>query len=138
MVFRRGGGMVVVKERGIYTVQPKSGALKLLPTRPRHAASWFNDCKCDRQGNLWTGRGDRGKGTPTGNLLAREPARQATKVDSRIICPNGPAFSPDGRNAYFADSYARRIFRYEVDPSGKVGARHPSPACRRAMASPTA
>jgi sugar lactone lactonase YvrE len=86
--------------------------------------NWFNDCKCDRQGRLWTGSADRGEKDPTGNLYVIDAGLGVRKVDSGIICSNGPAFSPDGKISYFCDSYARRIFRYDVDPgSGEVGPR---------------
>ena len=45
-------------------------------------------------------------------------------VDDNIICSNGPAFSPDGRTAYFSDSYIQGIVRYAIDPAtGTVGPR---------------
>jgi Gluconolactonase len=125
MVFRRDGGMVVLDQRGIYTVQPKSGALKPFAKPAKDMRKlWFNDAKCDRQGNLWTGVGDRKEASPIGVFWRVSPRGKATKVDSKFICPNGPAFSPDGRQCYFADSYANKLYRYEIEPNGKIGARH--------------
>ena len=125
MVFRRDGGMVVLDQRGIYTVQPKTGALKPFAKPAKDMRKlWFNDAKCDRQGNLWTGVGDRKESSPIGIFWRVNPRGKATKVDSKFICPNGPAFSPDGRQCYFADSYANKLYRYEIEPNGKIGARH--------------
>jgi sugar lactone lactonase YvrE len=46
MVFRRDGGMVVLDQRGIYTVQPKTGALKLFAKPAKEMRKlWFNDAK---------------------------------------------------------------------------------------------
>jgi sugar lactone lactonase YvrE len=57
---------------------------------------------------------------PSGSLYViegqsgRAPGR-VKQVDSAIVCANGPAFSPDGRHAYFADSVAEEIYCYDVD-----------------------
>ncbi|HEY3245533.1 MAG TPA: SMP-30/gluconolactonase/LRE family protein, partial [Phycisphaerae bacterium] len=125
LVFRERGGWIVVKEDGISAVDAVSGRRQLL-LHPEAdlPGNWFNDCKCDRQGRLWTGSADRGEKDATGNLYVVDAKLGARKIDSGIICSNGPAFSPDGRTAYFADSYVRRIFRYDIDPqTGAVGPR---------------
>src|SRR5581483_7853819 len=58
MVLRRDGGMVVLDQRGIFALDGSSGALKLLAKPAANMRQvWFNDAKCDRQGNLWTGIG---------------------------------------------------------------------------------
>ncbi|HUL06369.1 MAG TPA: SMP-30/gluconolactonase/LRE family protein [Candidatus Acidoferrum sp.] len=125
LVFRGRGGWIVVKEDGISAVDAVSGRRQvLLHPEAGLPGNWFNDCKCDRQGRLWTGSADRGEKEASGNLYVIDPKLAARRVDSGIICSNGPAFSPDGRTAYFADSYVRRIYRYDIDPAtGEVGAR---------------
>src|SRR5215813_1746803 len=125
LVFRERGGWIVVKEDGISAVDALNGRRQVL-LHPEAAlpGNWFNDCKCDRRGRLWTGTADRGEKEASGSLYVVDAALRARKVDSGIICANGPAFSPDGKTAYFADSYVRRIFRYDIDPaSGEVGPR---------------
>ena len=48
----------------------------------------------------------------------------ARKIDSGFICSNGPAFSLDGTRAYFTDSYAYEIWRYDIDTAtGEAGPR---------------
>src|SRR5882672_2031622 len=125
LVFRQSGGWIVVKEDGISAVDPVSGRRQvLLHPEADLPGNWFNDCKCDRLGRLWTGSADRKEQDPTGNLYVIDARLGVRKVDSGIICANGPAFSPDGRTAYFADSFARKIFRYDIDPAtGAVGPR---------------
>ena len=39
---------------------------------------------------------------------------------SGFVVANGPAFSPDGRTAYFADTVGGRILRYTLDSAGRV------------------
>jgi sugar lactone lactonase YvrE len=127
LVFRGRGGWIAVKEDGISAIDAVSGGRRvLLHPEADLPGNWFNDCKCDRQGRLWTGSADRGEKEASGNLYVIDAGLRARKVDSGIICANGPAFSPDGKTAYFADSYVRRIFRYDIDPAtGEVGARRP-------------
>jgi sugar lactone lactonase YvrE len=126
-VFRAGGGWIVVKEDGISAIDPATGRREvLLHPEANLSGNWFNDCKCDRQGRLWTGSADRGEKDPTGSLYIIDAKLQVRRVDSGIICANGPAFSPDGKVCYFCDSYARRIFRYDVDrATAEVGPRMP-------------
>src|SRR5215468_37265 len=123
LVSRGRGGWIVVKDDGISAVDAVSGQRQvLLHPEADLPGNWFNDCKCDRQGRLWTGSADRGEKEASGNLYVIDAKLAARRVDSGIICSNGPAFSPDGRTAYFADSYVRRIYRYDIDPAtGEVG-----------------
>jgi len=126
IVLRAKGGMMVVDQRGVFILDLGSGRMKPFakPMKDMRPV-WFNDAKCDRAGNLWAGVGDRKEQKPLGVFYRIGPKGKATKVDSKFICPNGPAFSPDGRVCYFADSYAYKIYRYDIDPStGKVGPRH--------------
>jgi sugar lactone lactonase YvrE len=124
LVFRARGGWIVVKEDGISAVEAGGARRVLMHPESDLPGNWFNDCKCDRQGRLWTGSADRGEKDPTGNLYVIDAALRARRVDSGIICANGPAFSPDGRICYFCDSYARQVFRYDIDPAtGEVGPR---------------
>ncbi len=124
LVFRVRGGWIVVKEDGISAVDAGGRRQKLLHPEAELPGNWFNDCKCDRQGRLWTGSADRGEKDPTGSLYVIDAGLRARRVDSGIICANGPAFSPDGRVCYFCDSYARQVFRYDVDlATGEVGPR---------------
>lgn len=126
LVFRETGGCIIDKEDGVFAYDPVSGRLDPLvhPERDR-ADTWFNDAKCDRQGNLWAGTSDRGDTLAIGSLYRIAPDLAWQRVDTGIICSNGPAFSPDGRVAYFTDSYARRIYAYDIDAGGAVGPRRP-------------
>jgi sugar lactone lactonase YvrE len=125
MVLCRKGGLLLLDQRGIFTHDPRTGALQLFARPAKDMRKiWFNDAKCDRQGNLWAGVGDRREKRPLGVLYRIGARRQAKKIDGDFICPNGPAFSPDGRLCYFADSYANKIYCYEIDPAtSKVGPR---------------
>lgn len=125
MVLRAKGGMMLLDQRGIFSVGPGSDRLRPFAKPAKDMRKlWFNDAKCDCRGNLWTGVCDRNELLPIGTFYRIGPKGKATTIDSKIICPNGPAFSPDGRVCYWADSVARKIYRYDIEPAtGKVGSR---------------
>lgn len=127
LVFRADGSLVVDKEDGLHAVDAASGRLlAIVDPEPDMPGNWFNDAKVDRMGRLWAGTGDRGETAPTGSLYVFDADHSWQVVDRNIICSNGPAFSPDGRVAYFTDSYAQEVVRYAIDPStGAVGPRQP-------------
>ena len=127
MVARASGGFVLVDHRGMYTLDVATGRVErlgvLTPNRPDTV---FNDAKCDRMGALWTGTKHTGERDPVGALFRLGADARIDKIDDGIICANGPAFSPDGGTAYFADSNTHRIHRYDVDTAaGAVGPRLP-------------
>jgi sugar lactone lactonase YvrE len=125
MVLRRSGGMIVLDHRGIFVLDPDTGAMRAFakPIKDMRQVA-FNDAKCDRQGNLWSGVGDRKEAKPLGVFYRFGPKGKTTRIDSNFICPNGPAFSPDGQTCYFSDSVANKIYRYEIDlHGGRVSAR---------------
>jgi D-xylonolactonase len=51
-----------------------------------------------------------------GKLFHVAPDGAVKIVDDRIELANGLGFSPDGRTLYFADSAARTIWAYDVNP----------------------
>jgi sugar lactone lactonase YvrE len=127
LVFRADGGLIVDKEDGLHAIDGATGRLTpIADPEPDQPGNWFNDAKVDRRGRIWAGTGDRGETAPTGSLYVFDPDHSWRAVDDNIICSNGPAFSLDGRTAYFSDSYIQQVVRYEIDPAtGKVGPRQP-------------
>ncbi len=123
LVFRAKGGVVIVNETGLHTLD--NGRLTpLVDPEPDKPGNWFNDAKCDRQGNLWAGTGDRDYAAPTGTLYRFRRDLGFDRIDSDFACPNGPAFSPDGTTVYFCDGTSNTILAYGVDAkTGRVGPR---------------
>ena len=87
------------------------------PLRPAEGTC-FNDGKVAPDGALWAGISDVEERAPTGSLYRIGPAGVRC-VDRGFVIANGPAFSPDGRVAYFADSVGGRILRYALDAGGE-------------------
>lgn len=77
----------------------------------------FNDCKVDRSGRLWLGSSHIEEREPVGCLYRVTADGVTTVADAGFACSNGPAFSPDGKTLYFADTVERRIYEYDLDPA---------------------
>lgn len=79
----------------------------------------FNDIVAGPGGRVYAGTlywDERGMRNP-GKLYLIEPDGAARAVDDGIELSNGLGFSPDDRTLYYADSAARRIYAYDVDPA---------------------
>ena len=79
----------------------------------------LNDLTVDAAGRLYAGTlywGETGM-ERTGELVLIDTDGSLRVLDEAIELANGLALSPDGRTLYFADSAARRIHAYDVDPA---------------------
>lgn len=125
LVFDRQGRWIIVDDAGIHRFDPADGSRTPLGNpEAGHPENGFNDAKVDRRGRLWTGSCNRDWVTPTGGFYLMDTDGEVTVVDRAVACANGPAFSPDGRRAYWTDSPTREIFCYDIDPAtGDVGPR---------------
>ena len=113
------GRVLLVTATGFLRLDPASGATARLPAPLRPASgTCFNDGKVAPDGALWLGISDVEEVEATGSLH-RVSADGVECVDREFVIANGPAFSPDGRVAYFADSVGGRILRYALDADGR-------------------
>lgn len=123
MVFAADGRMVAADRTGLHVVEDGQRRTLAHPDADQ-PLNCFNDAKVDARGRLWSGGADTRDTDASGSLWVFDGKAKARKVDSGFICSNGPAFSPDGGRAYFTDSYAHEIWRYDIDPAtGEVGPR---------------
>jgi sugar lactone lactonase YvrE len=126
MALRRdGSGAVVSLQRGFHLLDFASGEVTLIhdpePDRPMNR---LNDGKVDRRGRFFAGSMDTMEEGPSGGLYRLDPDFSVTRIDSGIICSNGPCWSPDGKTFYFADTWTGEIWAYDYDnASGKVSNR---------------
>jgi sugar lactone lactonase YvrE len=125
MVFDGKGRWILVDDAGIHRIDPTSGQRTVLANpEAGRSENIFNDAKVDRRGRLWTGSCNRDWVTPTASFYMLDRSGRVSIIDRSIGCANGPAFSPDGRRAYWTDSPSREIYCYEIDPeTGDVGPR---------------
>lgn len=95
-----------------WLARPEDGA----PTAMR-----MNDGCCDPAGRFWAGSMAY-DGTPgAGALYRADPGGAVHRVLEGYTIPNGPAFSPDGRLMYLADSAEGRIDVFALDGDGEPG-----------------
>jgi len=82
----------------------------------------LNDILADPRGCVHAGTrhwGPEGMEKP-GRLCLIDLGASPRLVDDGIELANGLGLSPDDRTLYFADSAARRIYAYDVDPAAGV------------------
>jgi sugar lactone lactonase YvrE len=114
---RATGGLVAAIRTGFVLVDTRSGTLTPIgdPESDR-ADTRFNDGKVDRRGRFWAGtRNFRDHSRADGALYRLDPDRSIHRVIEGLRCPNGIAWSPDGRTMYLCDTWIRRIFVFDFD-----------------------
>ena len=89
----------------------------------------LNDGKADRRGRFFAGGMDDKEELAQCALWRLDPDLAVTRVDSGIICSNGPCWSPDDTRFYFADTFKDELWVYDYD------ARTGIPTNRRLFAS---
>ena len=116
MALRRERGAVLALAGGFYTFDFDSGALDCVATvSDDPSRSRLNDGKCDRRGRFFAGGMDDQEELPVSSLWRLDPDLSLHRVDSGIICSNGPCWSPDDKTFYFADTFRREIWAYDYD-----------------------
>jgi sugar lactone lactonase YvrE len=125
MALREGGGAVLALNDGFYLYDFVSGSLECVArvnddtTRAR-----LNDGKCDRRGRFFAGGMDDKEELGLCSLWRLDTDLSLHRIDSGIICSNGPCWSPDDRVFYFADTFQREIWAYDYDiETGEAGNR---------------
>lgn len=110
--------LLLVSVRGFWRLSLEDGRVSPVPCPvDLPAGTIFNDGKVDPHGALWLGSSDAAEAAPLGRLW-RIAQGQATEVAAGFTVSNGPAFAPDGRTAYFADTFGRRLLRFHLDAGG--------------------
>ncbi|MFN3225124.1 MAG: SMP-30/gluconolactonase/LRE family protein [Hyphomicrobiales bacterium] len=116
MALRENGGAVLALADGFHTLDFESGEVTLLvDPEPGATSNALNDGKVDPRGRFLCGSMDMNEEAPSGALWRLDQDFSVTKLDSDIICSNGPCWSPDGGTLYFADSFAGTIYAYDYD-----------------------
>ena len=115
---RASGGFVVAKLDGLFFLD--AGGTQLTPFADPKAGrmdTCYNDGKADRQGRLWIGTVHVPETDPEGSFYRVDPDGTHAVIETGFVVPNGPAFSPDGRTLYFANTHAGEIIAFDVDPA---------------------
>ena len=112
-----GGGYLLAGPEGLHRLDGAGRSLPL-PLDLGGKKPAFNDCIVDPRGRLYAGTyywGD--EMVEPGTLYLIDERRSARPVADGIELSNGLGFSPDNRTLYHADSTARKILAFDVDPT---------------------
>jgi xylono-1,5-lactonase len=114
--------MLLGLRTGIFSFDPETRHLELLATPEGHSRDHrLNDGKVDPSGCFWFGT-MHDKERPGAGALHVLDWPRLMRIDGPYTVPNGPAFSPDGRVMYCADSPTRIIYAFQLD-GGMAGKR---------------
>jgi L-arabinonolactonase len=117
MAIRKDGdGAVVSLQRGFHLLDFKTGDVTLVhDPEPDLPSNRLNDGKVDKRGRFIAGSMDTGEEAACGGLYSLSTDLKVTKLESNIVCSNGPCWSPDGRIFYFQDTWSGEIWAYDYD-----------------------
>jgi xylono-1,5-lactonase len=120
-----GGAFLLARKEGVFLLDPAGGEARFwLDPNARALDVACNDGKVGPDGALWLCTDDLAEKEPRGVLWRIAPDGTAALVDAGFVVGNGPAFAPDGRTMYLADTMARRILAYDLVPElGEVRSR---------------
>lgn len=117
MALRTDGGALAALIDGFHILDFETGALThIVDPEPELAGNRLNDGKVDPSGRFICGSMDMEEFKPTGALWQLDKDLTLRRIDTEIICSNGPCWSPDGHTLYAADSFRSTIFAYDYDP----------------------
>ena len=117
MALRKDGqGAILTLQRGFHTLDFKTGEVELIrDPEPDKLQNRLNDGKVDRRGRFFAGSMNILEDSSSAALYRLDPDFTITKIDSDIVCSNGPCFSPDDKTFYFTDSGPAEIGAYDYD-----------------------
>ena len=116
LALRKDGGAVMALGDGFYFFDFETGKMDLITEiEADNPRTRLNDGKCDRRGRFFAGGMDDKEELGICGLWRLDPDLSTTKVDGGIICSNGPCWSPDDKNFYFADTFQEEFWVYDYD-----------------------
>ena len=124
---RRRGGLVAGMRSGFHLIDLAEGRVTPIGNpEPDRPGNRFNDGKVDPAGRFWAGTVEFNCVEPTGAFYRLDADHRWHRMDDGYIVTNGPAFSPDGRTLYHADSERHVVYAYDLDlASGAIANRRP-------------
>ncbi|MBI1878956.1 MAG: SMP-30/gluconolactonase/LRE family protein [Chloroflexi bacterium] len=118
IVLNRSGDLVFAGATGLHLWRNQADYQTIIAEHQGETL-YFNDILADPHGRIYAGTiywDDRAMQKP-GKLYLIDPGGSIQVVDEGIELSNGLGLSPDNRTLYYADSSARRIYAYEVNPA---------------------
>ena len=110
--------LLIASETALWEFDVTTGAQEfLVGLESDTAMTRSNDGRADPHGGFWIGT--MGKAAdPYAGAIYRYHRGRLEQLFDKITVSNSICFSPDGKIAYFADTFTRRIQRVELDEAG--------------------
>jgi sugar lactone lactonase YvrE len=123
----RAGDWLAAADLGFIRIDPQTGHVTpLLDVEPSSSRRRMNDGAVDPRGRFWAGSMSLDGLAGQGTLFRLDPDLTARPMVTPVTTSNGPAWSPDGRLMYYADTRTRRIDVFDFDAErGTVENRRP-------------
>lgn len=125
VVPRKAGGVMVAMKHGFAHLDLNTEMVAFyVDPEPDKPGNRFNDGKCDPAGRFWAATMAMTGSEPTGSLYCLYPDRTVKRMLTPVTCPNGIAWSLDGRTMYYIDSPRRIVDAFDFDlASGAISNR---------------
>ena len=126
-------GLQVDRENALWCADMRRGVLRIpAPDRVEPVVTEYegqpirgcNDCIFDSRGNLYfTAPGGSSAANPVGEVFCRTAEGRVVRLDSGFRFCNGIAVSADDRWLFVAETFTKKVWRYEILAPGSVGPR---------------
>jgi sugar lactone lactonase YvrE len=115
--FTRTGRIIAGMKSGIAFIdlEPTVKIERVFDLNPNQTGYRFNDGRCDPGGRFWAGTILEGLERKVGALFRFDPSGRCEKLIGEMICPNGLAFTADGKTMYHSDSRLDYVWKWDVD-----------------------
>ncbi|MEM7225910.1 MAG: SMP-30/gluconolactonase/LRE family protein [Pseudomonadota bacterium] len=108
--------VAVATASGIRALNLNSGARgALAPLEADRPETRSNDSRTDRYGSFWVSTMGQPIAEGAGSLYRFQDST-FTLLKTGLTSPNSICFSPDGRRAYFSDTFGHHLFAFDLDP----------------------
>ncbi|MFO1450874.1 MAG: SMP-30/gluconolactonase/LRE family protein [Opitutaceae bacterium] len=111
------GGLVAALRDGVYGLDPDTGKTSPFAAPPEHDAGVFrfNDAKVDPAGRFWAGTLALDGRKHESRLYRIDADGRTTVMRTGVSISNGLAWSLDGTEMYYIDSWARCVQAFPFD-----------------------
>lgn len=114
LLSNKNSGAMVLLEDGLYNFSGSECESVPVIEMPAQSAARFNDATADGQGRLITGNLNL-EAEKTGSYWRWDKAKGWAELVDEKANANGPCFSQDGRQLFFADTPSGNIYKYDYD-----------------------
>lgn len=110
--------LLMASARGLWRFDIPTGTRDLVcPLEAENPATRSNDGRADPFGGFWIGTMGI-KAEPHAGAIYRYYRGELRQLFDRITISNAICFAPDGRTAYFTDTFSQRIQKVALDSEG--------------------